>query len=582
MAQIPTYGGQAQRENVNLGAPMQQLNAPAAAFGSDGRGLIQAGEGLQKGASVLAAVTSEMNKEKDQRDAAKALVAAQKDINDFSANAYSTTGAGVEGATRNFEAFRDRIRDQALAELTSPRAQAMFTEKFEPHTEAVRGAMSIHEAKELRGANVGAQVALADTARNLAEANYTNANIVNSNIEQVSSATAEAGRLAGKSSTEIGNMVASSVSKTLVQVAGRFIADRNFGAAKGVLADPRLMGDEQKIISEQLKKEELQAEGLRLGNELYKRGLTPLSAQSILNKIPDSGLRMVAEQQFNHLFSTARSEEARNTQLATANIYAAMVRAPDLEAKYQLLKQAEQNLGTPAGKQAYVAARGIYDQYATAGGMSPTSNPSVVFEMQRRAGVGGDLTTEQALTAAYAGKVAPVDIEHAVKQMQGKQNLDIGAVTSAYMKMVKMDENADPAVSLDADQSAELKRIQDQLRLRAVDNKQGHDRNWISGAVAASLAPGRIEGKGFLGFGNAATLSSAKRDKVADKTVLTKPAEGSTNYNDWQRVESLYPVGSSYEAGLLKEYNTKDRDLALRKAFTKLMNNAYEGKKGVR
>lgn len=574
---------------------------PDGAFDNGAKGLIAGGQALMKLSDRIDDIAL-----KDAKTVAlDTQLRAQNDIREAQNEFLSRKGMAAGGVYKDAQTMVKDIMDGYASELQgNPMAAALFKASFSPHVETFLNGMSAHQRTEMDkafAANVGAS--LEDAARTYAE-NYNTPGAF-TNFKQQSDLLLKQlhpeiqGSLPGPDGKPVldaagnattgdvnaavrGNALKEQVSKGLGLAAQSLVAKGDYKGARSFLDTTRgeMVPELANKLDGELKAEEQRQEGDRLGTDLFKKGLTPITAGKELDKIDNSAVRDRARSQLSHLYSVQKQAEAEYIQNKTASTYFAVDKAPSLSEKYAIVQSLPQR--TPNDKRVYMAAMERYNFFAHAAGINPSSDPAAYLALSQATDVGGSITTPQQLRAnPAAARVAPVDLQHLEKKMAGQQELDESYVKKSFMLHSGYDQGDDPSTKLSQDQKAQLSLLIAKLRTDAVGTKQGKDKSWIDANVIGYVAPGENKSKWGFGLGRDMTYGEALRGEDKGRGfVYDKPKEGTPAYDDWARLEHLYPAGSPEEKAAMAKYDTRDRDTALRYIYTeKLLGLAKGGKK---
>ena len=147
MARIPTYQSQTGPENVNLNAPKQQLNAPLAAFGSDGMGLQEAGKGLRGVGSALAVAAVKMREEQAASDANKGLTELVEKTTPYMTQVTNAKGGDAIGTAQGTKEHIQGVSAEISGKLSSS-ARAKFDTASENYYRSKYVESAQHEASQ--------------------------------------------------------------------------------------------------------------------------------------------------------------------------------------------------------------------------------------------------------------------------------------------------------------------------------------------------------------------------------------------------------------------------------------------------
>lgn len=265
MPRVPVYERQFEKEGVNLGAPTQNISAPAEAFGAgDAKGLTNLGQGA---ASVGTAMMVAAKRMKDEEDEAKALDAYVKfheststllhgDGTEANPGFYGRQGGTALGATREArEAFEKSLQDVSSS-LGNDQQRSLFRRRAETlRLESLTG-VSRHESGQRKVYQAETNKAVAGREAEYALLNYTDPNAVESALGRGIEAVKSAARLSGLSPEAADKAVADYQSDALKKVALRHITNGNFSLAQEIKADKRMTGADAAAVETSLKTEQ--------------------------------------------------------------------------------------------------------------------------------------------------------------------------------------------------------------------------------------------------------------------------------------------------------------------------------------
>lgn len=255
MAKIPEYQQQFDKQNVELGAPKQQLNIPAAAFGSDGKALQEAGKGLQDTGSVLAAVRTRMGEEKNQADANKGLTELLDVTMPYETQVAASKGEAALGVT---DGMREHIRGEAdrIRAKLSPGAQELFDARVEAHYREKVSSTALHETKERQEYRFTSADALAVREGQNALTNFNSAQLFESGLARALEKKQEALAVKGLGpESEQAKNALSAFSSTMVRARAQTYLGRGaFGEAQAIATnDTRLLPQDREALEKEIK-----------------------------------------------------------------------------------------------------------------------------------------------------------------------------------------------------------------------------------------------------------------------------------------------------------------------------------------
>jgi len=256
MAKIPEYQQQFDKQNVELGAPKQQLNIPAAAFGSDGKALQEAGKGLQDAGSVLAAVRTRMGEEEAQAKANAALTRHIETTTPYMAYVSTTKGEEAYGVT---DGTREHLRGEAekiANELGPGLAQDLFKKAAESHFREGITKSSLHETQQRQEYRFTSADALAVSEGQNALTNFNSAQLFESGLVRALEKKQEALAVKGFGpESEQAKNALSAFSSTMVRARAQTYLGRGaYGEAQAIATnDTRLLPQDREALEKEIK-----------------------------------------------------------------------------------------------------------------------------------------------------------------------------------------------------------------------------------------------------------------------------------------------------------------------------------------
>lgn len=573
MARIPEYQSQFDRQGVDLAAPKQQLNAPLAAFGSDGAGLQEAGKGLMNMGSALAVAAARMNEERAIATAAAAEAALHKKHDEAAADLRARKGDDAADVVKIYDEMFPKMRDEIGADL-DPAAKRIFDQKAHGLYINERRMYANQAASERREALVNNNTALADIKAAAAETQYTDRASVDMHIEGGKDALRIAIQAKGVSpDSEVGKgLLAKYESGVLGRVVDRFVSARNFSDAKTLLTEfkesGRLLGADAEKVELKLKSFELQNQADQIAASW--RGLSPDAAFNAAQKIEDPELRRLA-------LGQKRAMDAERDRARSQYVQDSIVRGIDMvdrlsndPVKLQQYLDSlpkgspdalriQQQIGT-YGRNVIAASTGATGRFTSAGDY---------LSLLREVGPGGSITNEKDLmTRPEMARVDVVDRKKLVEQLKGNTHVDRPELLKQF-KLLK--GYSDDTAKLSDEDNVSFMRFQEYMEALTKDTKMGKDPDYIKkmaarwrleGETKEWYAPGRGVNRTF---GEVVGMDPAKRDEF----VPALPETGST---DRSALDKKFE-NRDFAKAAMKKYGTTDEELAKRMYFRDLIFN---------
>lgn len=255
MARIPDYQ-QAGPQSLDLGAAKQQLNIPAAAFGSDGRALQEAGKGLQDNGTVLAAIRTRMGEEEAQTKANTSLTRYIETTTPYMAQVAASKGEDAYGVT---DGTREHLRGEAekiAGELGPGLAQELFSKAAESHYRENLTKSSLHETQQRQEYRFTSADALAVSEGHNALTNFNSAQLFDSGLARALEKKQEALAVKGfgPESEQAKNALAAFSSTMVRERAQTYLNRGAYGEAKDIAAnDTRLLPEDREHLDKAIK-----------------------------------------------------------------------------------------------------------------------------------------------------------------------------------------------------------------------------------------------------------------------------------------------------------------------------------------
>ena len=574
MAHIPVYQSQFEKQSVELNAPKQSLQVPAAAFGAgDGEALQKAGVGMTALGDKLAVIAAKMAEEKATADATSALVEYHKALDTDIADMRSRRMGDAVDLVKIWDEIAPKKRDEFAANL-SPRAQEIFGKKAADVYLDNRRMFANQEAEQRREYLSHSNTQLAEVKASAAETNYTDRASVDANVTAGKDALAQALRAKGISpESEAGKgALAKYESAVLGRVVDRFVSARDFSGAKALLQEfnqaGRLLGADSEKVELKLKSFELQNQADQIAASW--KGLSPDAAFNAALKIEDPELRRLA-------LGQKRAMDAERDRARSQYVQDSIVRGIDTVDRLSndpvRLQQYLDSLpkGSPDALriQQHVGTYGRQVIAASTGATGRFTNAGDYMSLLQQVGPGGAVTNEKELMARpEMARVDIVDRKKLIEQLKGNTHVDRPELLKQF-KLLK-GYNDDTAKLSDED-NVSFMRFQEYMEALTKDTKMGKDPDYIKkmaarwrleGETKEWYAPGRGVNRTF---GEVVGMDPAKREEFV-------PALPETGSADRAALDKKFS-NRDFAKAAMKKYGTTDEELAKRMYFRDLIYN---------
>ena len=352
MPKIPVYERRFDERSVNLNAPMQNINAPAEAFGAgDARALQGAGQNISEVGRVMLATANRMKKEEDET----AVLDAYRRYHDAvglqlygdgspETGLFNRAGQGAIGATKEAKEAFDRARREIAGTLKNPEQQRAFGLKADTLASESMLSVARHEGGQRKAALAEGYKAVAKKENSYALLNFTDPDLVNAALGRMDESARAAARLSGLDPEATESMVSALKSDTLKNVAMRHIENGNFTTVQELLKDERLTGDDAAAVEKSFKTASDRAKSYGLYQEAMKQEnpLAWLGEQEVDPLIKDA-----AESRTKAEIQWKRSEQKEAEAVAARNAEDSLVKAlevKDLNAVQRIIEDAPAGL----------------------------------------------------------------------------------------------------------------------------------------------------------------------------------------------------------------------------------------------
>lgn len=436
MPKIPVYERRFDERSVNLNAPMQNINAPADAFGAgNARALQGLGQNINELGRNLLAAAERRQKEEDELAVTKAYGDYHNRVSNYlvgdgspGSGAYGRLGGSALGLTKEAKEKLREMEREASAGLTPQQQQAFGLKAMAVSRESLVG-VARHESAERRKDLINTYQSVAKREADYALLNYTDADKVNAGVARMEENLRLAAQYSGISPEQTEELVRLGKSDTVKNVALRYVKNGQYGVAREIMNDDRMTGEDKARVMDALRPAEVADKADALAEMLTAKGFDKQSAQKyLMDNVEDLDVRRVAKQTFNALYATRKAEAAQARQEA---IYNAMDQIDALEgnlaAQYKLLQS------MPEGPVKAAASR-RYREYAKFEGLDFMTSPDDFVDLQEAISV-AEITTPQALREdPRAAKISAAKIKDLERQLQGKQKIDRDMLKASYLQ----------------------------------------------------------------------------------------------------------------------------------------------------
>lgn len=575
MARIPVYQDQYDKQPMDNSAPALSANAPAAAFGSDGQGLLKAGEGFRNMGATLVTVAAKMRQEKDQADAAAGMTklydtTAQPVAEKLNAKNADAVGS-VDWWRQQFPQYRDQI-----AQGLSAGAQRHFNLEAATFFDRKLQTLASHEAEQRRSYQATSNAALADTYGQDSVTQYASPEqreaALGSGVAALASALQAQGIApdsdAGKA------QIAKFQSKYIADWADRAVTNRNFKLARQILADDsgkRLIGTDAEKVEGKLKQEELLGKAMDLASSW--QGLSPAQAISAARSIGDKGLgekayglyhsQWTANQQAREIYVKDAIVRGVNTvdQYAQRQDWVGLQGYLDRLPKSSADQLRIQQSVTTYGRQNIDAATGITGRF---------TKPNDYMGLLQDIGPGGKITSAMQLASdPRAMNVDMRDRKHLEEQLKGNTTLNEHELMNQYKLASGYANSDDPQVKLTADDQMDFMRFKEWAAAQTKDSKQGKDPNYLKSLASQWKLNGETKNWWAPGYGRDRAFGDVVRMSPEDRAtwIPDLPEAGSS---DRQKLDSKF-AQPGFLNSLKRAYKTDSENVAKRMYYRDLL-----------
>lgn len=279
MPKIPVYERRFDEKSVNLNAPMQNINAPADAFGAgNARALQGVGQSVNQIGQAMLATANRMKKEEDET----AVLDAYRRYHDAvgmqlygdgspETGLFNRAGQNAIGATKEAKEAFDRTRQEIAGTLKNPEQQRAFGLKADTLMGESMLSVARHEGGQRKAALAEGYKAVAKKENSYALLNFTDPGLVNAALGRMDESARAAARLSGLDPEATESMVSALKSGTLKDVALRHVENGNFTAVQELLKDERLTGDDAAAVEKSFKAASDRAKSYSLYQEAMKQ-----------------------------------------------------------------------------------------------------------------------------------------------------------------------------------------------------------------------------------------------------------------------------------------------------------------------
>lgn len=570
MANIPTYQSQFDQQPLKGTGPALTANMPAMPVSSDGKSLVEAGQGLMNAGTALAAVVTRMRREQDQADAMDAMVQLHKASDEPIAELRNKKNGDAVGLVQNWDDAFPQIRDGISSKLSSG-AKYHFDRMATSFYADNRRMFANQEADERQNYASTTAMSLAETKGQTALQNYTDGASFTQNVNEGVDALKEALRLKGIAADSPAGQqaLAKFQSNLITERADRFVTNHQFGTAQQILAEGRksgmLLGSDAVKIEGKLKEVQLMAGA----NDLAAKwvNLDPAQAFAASRNVGDPFLaqralsiyhaQFSAQQQANHL-------AVQNGVVNGINTIDQYVKGGDFVGLQNYVDSLPKGNTSQLQVQQHLSTYAHQNIQAATGASGRFTKPDAYMGLLDAIGPGGEITSVPQLQAdprmAY---VDAVDRNRLVQQFNGNADVKEHALSMAYKNALGYANGDDPQTKLTSDENADRYRFLEWAAAQARDSKMGKDPDYAKKLAVQWFLQGQTKSswKPFsYGFGSTFGEVLKKPQGERDTWIPMLPAEGTP---DRQKLDAWASRGDNLK-NAMQQYGTNDADLAKR------------------
>lgn len=577
MANVPTYQSQFDQQPLKGTGPALTANMPAMPVSSDGKSLVEAGQGLMNAGTALAAVVTRMRREQDQADAMDAMVQLHKASDEPIAELRNKKNGDAVGLVQNWDDAFPQIRDGISSKLSSG-AKYHFDRMATSFYADNRRMFANQEADERQNYASTTAMSLAETKGQTALQNYTDGASFTQNVNEGVDALKEALRLKGISADSPAGQqaLAKFQSNLITERADRFVTNHQFGAAQQILADGRksgtLLGSDAVKIEGKLKEVQLMAGA----NDLAAKwqDLDPRQAFAASRAVGDPFLAQRALGVYHAQYAANRQAD----QLAVQGGVVAGINQIDQFAKNN----------DPVGMQNYIDSLPkrtkpeleIYNHLSTyshqniqamTGASGRFTKPDAYMGLLADIGPGGSITSPTQLIAdPRTQNIDVVDRNKLLEQLKGNTAVNEHELMNQFKLSLGYANGDDPQTKLSTDEKNDFMRFKEWATAMTKDSKMGKDPDYLKKLAVQWTLKGETKNWWVpFSYGLSSSFGDVIKKSPEDRASWL-PSLPEVGTSDRQKLDMKFSQPGTIE-NLKRSYNTEDADLAKRMYYRDLI-----------
>lgn len=568
MPKIPVYERRFDEKSVNLNAPMQNINAPADAFGAgNARALQGLGQNINELGRNLLAATERRQKEEGELAITKAYGDYHNRVSNYlvgdgspGSGAYGRLGGSALGLTKEAKEKLREMEREASAGLTPQQQQAFGLKAMAVSRESLVG-VARHESTERRKDLINTYQSVAKREADYALLNYTDVDKVNAGVARMEENLRLAAQYSGISPEQTDELVRMGKSDTVKNVALRYVKNGQYGVAREIMNDDRMTGEDKARVMDALRPAEVADKADTLAEMMAAKGFDKQSAQKyLMDNVEDLDVRRVAKQTFNALYATRKAEAAQARQEA---IYATIDKVDaldgDLVAQYKFVQS------MPEGPAKNAATR-RYKEYASFAGIGFRTDPAAYEDLADKITF-AEVTSPGALREdPLAAKVSAKDLKKLESALGGKQKTTETDLKNVWLTAKGMVSDGKTPVKLVTDEKRDLFEFKRWAESKVVDTNRADDPTYLQKLADIWVLKGEKRGGSWFGYGEDVSFGKS----LADPTWLPD-----TDKDTAAAIRAKFTANPALRDAWAAQYEG-DVDLAVRAYHRKLLESGID------
>ena len=577
MANIPTYQSQFDQQPLKGTGPALTANMPAMPVSSDGKSLVEAGQGLMNAGTALAAVVSRMRREQDQADAMDAMVQLHKASDEPIAELRNKKNGDAVGLVQSWDDAFPQIRDGISSKLSSG-AKYHFDRMATSFYADNRRMFANQEADERQNYASTTAMSLAETKGQTALQNYTDGASFTQNVNEGVDALKEALRLKGIAADSPAGQqaLAKFQSNLITERADRFVTNHQFGTAQQILAEGRksgmLLGSDAVKIEGKLKEVQLMAGA----NDLAAKwvNLDPAQAFAASRNVGDPFLaqralsiyhaQFSAQQQANHL-------AVQNGVVNGINTIDQYVKGGDFVGLQNYVDSLPKGSPSQLQVQQHLSTYAHQNIQAATGASGRFTQPAAYMGLLSDIGPGGSITSPTQLIAdPRTQNIDVVDRNKLLEQLKGNTNVNEHELMNQFKLSLGYANGDDPQTKLSTDEKNDFMRFKEWATAMTKDSKMGKDPDYLKKLAVQWTLKGETKNWWVpFSYGLSSSFGDVIKKSPEDRASWL-PSLPDVGTSDRQKLDMKFSQPGTIE-NLKRSYNTEDTDLAKRMYYRDLI-----------